>query len=81
MFSEDGAREKLQNQFQVSSLKGYGIDTLPGAVVAAGAVLYYLEFTEHRQTKHIASISRIDPQPRIVRFEQRTGRLFALRGA
>ena len=32
MFSEDGAREKLQNQFQVSSLKGYGIDTLPGAV-------------------------------------------------
>lgn len=60
MFSEDGAREKLQNQFQVSSLKGYGIDTLPGAVVAAGAVLYYLEFTEHRQTKHIASISRID---------------------
>ena len=60
MFSENGAREKLLNQFQVSSLKGYGIDNMPNAIVAAGAVLYYLEYTEHRQTKHIASISRID---------------------
>ena len=52
MFSENGAREKLLNQFQVTSLKGYGIDNMPSAIIAAGA--------EHRHTKHIASISRID---------------------
>ena len=36
------------------------IADMPEAIIAAGAVLYYLEYTEHRQTKHISSISRID---------------------
>ena len=60
MFSEEASREKLLNQFGAASLKGYGIENMPSAVVAAGAVLYYLDITEHRNTKHIASISRID---------------------
>ncbi len=82
MFSEDGARTKLENQFQVSSLKGYGIDTLPEAVIAAGAVLYYLDFTEHHQTRHITSISRIDEDQFvwIDKFSIRNLELFASSG-
>ena len=60
MFAEDAGREKLQTQFGTASLKGFGIDRMPEAIVAAGAILYYLEFTEHRDTKHISSIARID---------------------
>ena len=60
VFSEEINREKLQKQFGTASLKGFGIDQMPSAVVAAGAVLYYLEFTEHKCTQHITTISRID---------------------
>ena len=60
MFTLESNREKLQTQFQTASLKGFGIADMPEAIIAAGAVLYYLEYTEHRQTKHISSISRID---------------------
>ena len=60
VFGENTNREKLQNQFGAASLKGYGIDIMPAAIIAAGAILYYLDFTEHRNTKHITSISRID---------------------
>lgn len=60
MFTESSAREKLQTQFGTSSLKGFGIDRMSDAIVAAGAILYYLEFTEHRDAKHISSISRIE---------------------
>ncbi len=60
VFSEDVNREKLCRQFGTRSLKGFGIDHMSSGISAAGAVLYYLEFTEHRQTGHIASISRLD---------------------
>ncbi len=60
IFSETGAREKLMNQFGVSSLRGYGVENMSNGLVAAGAILYYLEFTEHRQTSHINSITRIE---------------------
>lgn len=60
MFMESSNREKLQNQFNARSLKGYGIATMPDAITAAGAILYYLEFTEHRDIKHITGISRIE---------------------
>ncbi len=79
MFGLDSNREKLLAQFKVSSLKGFGIDAMPEAIVAAGAILYYLEFTEHRQTQHIASISRID-EDRFVwidRFSIRNLELFS----
>lgn len=59
-YHEDGAREKLQNHFQTSSLKGFGIDSLRQGIIAAGAALYYLDITQHGHAKHIASISRID---------------------
>ncbi|MCC8034592.1 MAG: DNA mismatch repair protein MutS [Rikenellaceae bacterium] len=60
VFSESANREKLCRQFNANSLKGFGIDNLKSAIAAAGAILYYLELTEHRRTDHISSISRID---------------------
>ncbi len=59
-FSADLGREKLENQFQASSLKGFGVENLVFGVTAAGAILYYLDLTQHTKLKHITSISRID---------------------
>ncbi|MDR0559156.1 MAG: DNA mismatch repair protein MutS [Prevotellaceae bacterium] len=59
-FSEDLAKEKLLNRFQTVSLKGYGIDEIINGQIAAGAILYYLELTQHNQLSHISSISRIE---------------------
>ena len=60
VFSEEVNREKLCRQFGTPSLKGFGVDHLTSGISAAGAILYYLEFTEHRETGHITSIARID---------------------
>lgn len=60
IFSQDYGYEKLTNHFGVSNLKGYGIEDMPEAILAAGAVLYYLDETEHKDTSHIKSIARID---------------------
>lgn len=60
IFSKDYGYEKLLNQFGVPNLKGYGIEELTEGVLAAGAILYYLDETEHKETNHIKSISRID---------------------
>jgi DNA mismatch repair protein MutS len=60
VFSESVNRDKLCSQLNVPSLKGFGIDTMTAGISAAGSILYYLEFTEHRQTAHISSIQRID---------------------
>ena len=59
-FNYDSNREKLLKQFDVTSLKGFGIDLLPLAVSAAGAVIYYLEYTEHKDLSHVRGISRLD---------------------
>lgn len=59
-FVTDSAREKLQTHFGVTTLKGFGIDQYPLAITAAGAILYYLELTQHEGIGHICSISRID---------------------
>jgi len=58
----DYAVEKLLAQFKTTSLKGFGVDGLGAAIIAAGAVLHYLEATEHRATHHIASLSRMDEE-------------------
>lgn len=60
VYTSDFATEKLLQQFKTTSLKGFGVDGLPEAVIAAGAVLQYLESTEHRDTHHVTAISRID---------------------
>ncbi len=61
-FAFEYGQEKLLSQFKTTTLKGYGIEGLNAAIVAAGAVLHYLEATEHRDTHHVASISRIDEE-------------------
>ncbi len=79
VFAEDVNREKLCKQFGTSSLKGFGIDAMTSGISAAGAILYYLEFTEHRNTAHITGISRIDRDDYvwIDRFSARNLELFS----
>lgn len=60
VYAYDYTYEKLISQFKTANLKGFGIDAMPESVVAAGAILHYLEATEHKDTHHIVSISRID---------------------
>ena len=60
VFSSELNHEKLCQQFGTKSLKGFGVENLKDGISAAGAILYYLEFTEHREISHIKNISRID---------------------
>ncbi|MBO5685266.1 MAG: DNA mismatch repair protein MutS, partial [Alistipes sp.] len=62
LFAEDVNREKLCRQFGTPTLKGFGVDHLSAGLSAAGAILHYLEMTEHRQTAHIRSIARLDQE-------------------
>jgi DNA mismatch repair protein MutS len=59
-FTTDYANEILTKHFEVNSLKGFGVDKLQAGIVAAGVVLHYLNDTEHRNLKHISSISRLE---------------------
>lgn len=59
-FTSDYANETLTKHFEVNSLKGFGVDRLQTGIVAAGVVLHYLNETEHRNLKHITSISRLE---------------------
>ncbi|MBS1491401.1 MAG: DNA mismatch repair protein MutS [Bacteroidetes bacterium] len=60
VYTYDFAKEKLINQFNTSTLKGFGLDGMNEAVIAAGAVLHYLEITEHKNILHISAIARLD---------------------
>lgn len=60
VFAFDFSHEKLIQQFKTSTLKGFGIEGMNEAIIAAGAILHYLEATEHKDIQHIAAISRID---------------------
>jgi DNA mismatch repair protein MutS len=60
VYAFDFAQEKLLQQFKTVTLKGFGIDAMPDAIVAAGAILHYLDATEHKDTQHITSLSRIE---------------------
>ena len=62
VYAFDFAHEKLIQQFKTATLKGFGVDGLNEAIIAAGAILHYLEATEHKDTHHIASLSRIDEE-------------------
>lgn len=73
VFTTESAMDRLLKQFQTNSLKGFGVHNMPGAIVAAGAILHYLDITQHTQTSHIASLSRIEEQ-RYVRLDRFTVR-------
>ncbi|HEY0666698.1 MAG TPA: DNA mismatch repair protein MutS [Sphingobacteriaceae bacterium] len=61
-FTSDYTNETLLKHFEVKSLKGFGIERLSAAIVAAGVALHYLNETEHRNLQHISSVSRIEEE-------------------
>ena len=60
VFAPDFAHELLLKQFGTNSLKGFGVDDLDMGIIAAGAVLYYLQDTQHNQTANITRLSRVE---------------------
>ena len=82
VFSHDVNYGKLTTHFGVSSLKGFGVEGMASAISAAGAILYYLEFTHHNNVAHISSISRLDREEYvwIDKFTARNLELFASNG-
>ena len=61
-FAEGSAREKLLKHFEVQNLKGFGVDHLKEATTAAGAILCYLDITQHTRTAHITTLRRIEEE-------------------
>ena len=62
MFTEENAFEKLTKQFNSKSLKGFGVEHLNVGVIAAGAIIDYLEYTKHDCCEHINNLARIDEE-------------------
>ena len=60
MFTPEAANDRLLKQFETSSLKGFGVQNLAFGIIAAGAILYYLDITQHSQLGHITNLSRIE---------------------
>ena len=77
VFTEDSARQRLLRHFGVKSLKGFGVDHLRSGVTAAGAILQYLELTQHTQIGHITHLSRIEAE-KYVRLDKFTIRSLEL---
>ena len=73
VFTSQTANDKLTRHFEVKNLKGFGIDQLRAGIIAAGAILQYLELTQHTQLQHITTISRIEEE-RYVRLDKFTVR-------
>ena len=62
IFTTEAANDRLLKQFETSSLKGFGVQSMTYGIIAAGAILYYLDITQHEQLGHITSLSRIDEE-------------------
>ncbi|MDR2384481.1 MAG: DNA mismatch repair protein MutS, partial [Tannerella sp.] len=77
VFTEDAANDRLLKQFETKNLKGFGVQHLTTGIVAAGAILHYLDVTQHTQTGHITSLSRIE-EDRFVRLDKFTVRSLEL---
>lgn len=80
IYTDDSARKKLLTHFGTKNLKGYGVEHLKNGVVAAGAILYYLEQTQHTHISHIRNISQIE-ENRYVRMDKFTVRSLELLGS
>ena len=80
VFTENFGREKLLKHFDTKNLKGFGIENLHNGIVASGAILQYLEMTQHFQIDHITSITRIEEE-RYVRLDKFTVRSLELVGS
>ena len=77
IFTEDSAMDRLLKQFETKNLKGFGVHHLRNGIVAAGAILYYLDQTHHTHINHVTSISRIE-EDRYVRLDKFTVRSLEL---
>ena len=73
VFTSEAATTRLLKQFETGSLKGFGIHNMPSAIIASGAILHYLDITQHTRTGHITSLSRIE-EDRYVRLDKFTVR-------
>ena len=62
IYTEDAAFVRLTRHFQVKSMNGFGIDNLPLGIIASGAILHYLDLTQHKQVQHISNLSRIEEE-------------------
>ena len=71
VFTEASAREKLLKHFETKNLKGFGVEHLKNGIIAAGAILQYLDMTQHYQIGHITSLVRIEEE-RYVRLDKFT---------
>ncbi|MDE6228540.1 MAG: DNA mismatch repair protein MutS [Muribaculaceae bacterium] len=71
IFTPDTATSRLLKQFETGSLKGFGVHDMPAAIVAAGAILHYLDLTQHTMLGHITSLRRIE-EDRFVRLDKFT---------
>ncbi|MDL2290228.1 DNA mismatch repair protein MutS, partial [Paludibacteraceae bacterium OttesenSCG-928-F17] len=78
-FTSDSTQERLLKQFETKNLKGFGVDNLPAGIIAAGAILHYLDLTHHQQTGHITQLSRIE-EDRYVWLDRFTVRNLELYG-
>nr|MDE5744635.1 DNA mismatch repair protein MutS [Paramuribaculum sp.] len=73
IFTIEAATDRLLKQFETGTLKGFGINNMPAAVIAAGAILHYLDITQHTQIGHISALARIE-EDRFVRLDKFTVR-------
>ena len=80
VFTEASAREKLLKHFETKNLKGFGVEHLVNGIIASGAILQYLDMTQHYQIGHITSLSRIE-EDRYVRLDKFTVRSLELVGS
>ena len=79
-FNENTSREKLLKHFETKNLKGFGVEHLRNGIVASGAILQYLDLTQHHQVGHITALSRIE-EDRYVRLDKFTVRSLELLGS
>lgn len=79
VFTEDTARNRLLSHFETKNLKGFGVNDMTNAIIAAGTVLHYLDATQHTQLGHITSLARIeeDTYVRLDRYTVRSLELIA----
>ena len=80
VFTETSSREKLLKHFETKNLKGFGVEHLKNGIIASGAILQYLDMTQHYQIGHITSLSRIE-EDRYVRLDKFTVRSLELLGS
>ena len=77
VFTETTAYDKLLKHFETKNLKGFGVEHLQNGIIASGAILQYLDITQHYQIAHITSLSRIE-EDRYVRMDKFTVRSLEL---